>query len=132
MKNLCLLAILLCISCSSSGIQKPMAQCPDSPNCVFSKADDDHFIKPIKTKDSDLVFTRLLEYLKSQDQVELIKSNDYYIHAVYTSSFFGFKDDVEFSKEDNIIHIRSASRTGYSDMGVNRERIEKIKASLDL
>ena len=52
-----------------------------------------------------------------------------YIHAEFTSRLFRFVDDVEFCFDDDhkTIHLRSASRTGYSDLGVNRKRIERIR-----
>lgn len=60
-------------------------------------------------------------------------SDDNYIHAEFTSSIFRFVDDVEFYFEtaEKIVQVRSASRKGYYDWGVNRRRIEKIRKSLD-
>lgn len=54
-----------------------------------------------------------------------------YISAVYVSSIFKFVDDVEVRMDGNIVHIRSASRAGYSDRGVNRARVEAIRAALN-
>ena len=55
-----------------------------------------------------------------------------YLYAEYSSALFGFVDDVEFyfPPETHIIHVRSASRLGHSDLGVNRKRIEAIRARL--
>lgn len=52
-----------------------------------------------------------------------------YLHAVFTSRIFRFKDDLELrmDRENRIIHLRSASRTGYSDFGVNRKRAEQFR-----
>jgi len=54
-----------------------------------------------------------------------------YLSATYMSKIFKYVDDVEIRKESDILwHIRSASRVGYSDMGVNRKRVEAIRAAL--
>ena len=56
-----------------------------------------------------------------------------YIRAEFRSRIFQFVDDVEFLFENqgNVIHVKSASRTGYSDFGVNRKRVEKIRAAFE-
>jgi uncharacterized protein (DUF1499 family) len=65
----------------------------------------------------------------SYDNTRLIKESDNYLHFVFTTKGFHFKDDVEFyfDSENNIIDFKSQSRIGYSDMGVNKERYEMIK-----
>jgi uncharacterized protein (DUF1499 family) len=52
-----------------------------------------------------------------------------HLHARYVSSFFGFVDDIEarLDPEDHVIHLRSASRVGYADRGVNRRRLRAIR-----
>jgi uncharacterized protein (DUF1499 family) len=74
-----------------------------------------------------------LHILKSEKLARILTVQANYIHAEFTSAVFKFVDDVEFYflvKDVNttIIHIRSASRVGYSDLGANRKRIEKIRA----
>jgi uncharacterized protein (DUF1499 family) len=61
-------------------------------------------------------------------KVVTVKAN--YIHAEFRSRLFGFVDDVEFSFDEDpkTVHLRSASRTGYYDFGVNRKRMERIRA----
>ncbi len=63
---------------------------------------------------------------------EMVEVTDHYVHAKFTSRFFRFVDDVEFCIDDDlrIIHVRSSSRVGYFDFGVNRRRIEQIRAKL--
>ena len=112
-------------------------QCPNSPNCVNSQAlDKKHFIKPIgfigtskETKD------RLLKILKAWERTKTKVVQENYIRVEFTSLIFRFVDDVEFyfptaENEKMIIHIRSASRIGYSDFGANRKRIEQIRKKL--
>jgi uncharacterized protein (DUF1499 family) len=51
------------------------------------------------------------------------------VHAESVSALFRFVDDVEFFFDDHqkVIHVKSASRTGYYDLGVNRRRIEIVR-----
>ncbi|WP_313122980.1 DUF1499 domain-containing protein, partial [Exiguobacterium sp.] len=70
----------------------------------------------------------LLRILQILDRVKIVKEEGTYIHAIFTSKVFRFKDDVEFYFDEaaQVIHFRSASRVGYSDWGVNRKRMEDI------
>lgn len=112
------------------GLQQGLLRpCPDSPNCVcseaFSQADKEHAIAPVQAGETTW------ERLKSRI-IELggvIKQDDgHYLHATFTSSLFHFVDDVELrlDSEQGLIQIRSASRVGRSDLGVNRKRVEQI------
>jgi len=105
--------------------------CPDSPNCVSSLAENKkQFIAPIPySGENAVVQQELLEILYSFKRVRIAKLDDTYIHAEFKSFVFRFVDDVEFYLDDvqKVIQIKSASRTGYSDLGVNRRRLEKIR-----
>ncbi len=109
--------------------------CPKTPNCVNSQTTDkEHYIKPLYfsgTKQE--AKERLLKILKSEKRTRILIAQENYIRAAFTSFLFRFVDDVEFYFPEEhtgkmIIQIRSASRTGYSDFGVNRKRIEKIRS----
>jgi apolipoprotein D and lipocalin family protein len=108
-----------------------LTPCPKTPNCVSSLAEDkQHFIEPIPYDGGTAVIRHeLLEILHSFKRVRVVRLEEDYIHAEFVSSVFRFVDDVEFSFDDvkKIIQVKSASRTGYSDLGVNRRRIEKIR-----
>ena len=111
--------------------------CPDKPNCVNSQtADDEHFITPLIFKGtSQQAQKRLLQVLQSMQQTTVITANEGYIRVEFTSKVFKFVDDAEFTllaseNGKTIINVRSASRIGHSDFGVNRERIEQIRAKL--
>lgn len=109
-----------------------LAPCPKSPNCVSSQSDDEgHYIAPI-VYDGTLQDTRekLIYVLQSMKRSRIVKTEDTYIHAEFTSAIFRFVDDVEFYLDDSAktIHMRSASRVGKSDFGVNRKRMEKVRA----
>jgi len=113
-----------------------LAPCPDRPNCVCSEVVDDaaHQVAPLDLAGvppekawADL--QRVVEELGGTIAV----ADDGYIAATFSSALFGFVDDVEFRLDasQQKIQIRSASRVGYSDMGVNRKRVEALTRSFD-
>jgi len=108
-----------------------LTPCPDSPNCVSSQSQDpSRFIEPLSYKGSfQSSRQKLLQLLKPMGGVKIITETKNYIHVTFTSRVFRFIDDVEFYVVEDapVIHVRSASRVGYSDLGVNRRRIEKIR-----
>ncbi|MCZ2720576.1 DUF1499 domain-containing protein [Marinomonas sp. 15G1-11] len=107
--------------------------CPTSPNCISSQAevsDEVHYVEPIIYKQSYLEMQLLLEkYFLDQGNARIVSSELGYFYVEIKSSFFGFVDDVElyWPEADSVLHIRSASRVGYSDMDVNRDRVLKMK-----
>jgi len=74
----------------------------------------------------------LTKLLKTQKNVEIITCQKNYIHAECKSSILGFVDDLEFlwDEKQGLFHVRSASRLGYSDFGVNRKRVENLRNML--
>jgi len=105
--------------------------CPSSPNCVSSQApDEQHRIAPLAYSGSvDVAMKRLTAVIRSLPRTSVITDTGAYLHVEFTSALFRFVDDVEFLADDGaeIIHVRSASRLGTSDLGVNRKRIEEIR-----
>jgi uncharacterized protein (DUF1499 family) len=65
------------------------------------------------------------------DRAEIIQADGNYVYAEFTTALMGFVDDVEFFLDESagVIHVRSASRLGESDLGVNRKRVEAIRAA---
>lgn len=114
--------------------QGQLGVCPESPNCVSSSATDaDHLIAALAIEgDADAAWRGLNEWHTERDDVEIVTSTGDYLHVVYTSSIMRYQDDVEFllSADGGEIAVRSASRVGYGDMGVNRDRIETIRSAL--
>ena len=107
--------------------------CPNSPNCVSSQASDpEHFVEAIATSDAEAAFARIAELVAADKTAAIVTKNDGYLYAEYTSNLMGFVDDVEFwlDRDAGEIAVRSASRLGESDLGVNRKRIEAIRAAL--
>ena len=105
--------------------------CPKTPNCVSSvDTDRGHFVQPLRfvgsVKDA---LDRVLNILSDLKRVRVVTFEENFIHAESVSAIMRFVDDVEFFFDDRqkVIHVKSASRVGYSDLGVNRRRIERIR-----
>jgi len=108
-----------------------LSPCPDSPNCVSSQSTDKkHYIEPLRYQGTLAeARDRLVSVVHSMGRSTVVTVQENYIHAEFTSGLFRFIDDVEFYFDDNhkTMHLRSASRIGYSDLGVNLKRIERIR-----
>ena len=112
-----------------------LSECPDSPNCVSSQTvKKDHAVDPLSYNGSySEAKQALLSIISSLPRTKITADNDRYVHVTFTSRLMRFVDDVEFLFDDanKHIHVRSASRVGYSDMGVNRKRVEDLRKRLD-
>ena len=108
-----------------------LSPCPKSPNCVSSLSKDkSHYVEPLSYKVSpEKAREKLITVINSMKRSEIVTAEMNYIHATFKSGLFRFVDDVEFLFDDQrkVIDLRSASRTGYSDLGVNRKRVEEIR-----
>ncbi len=111
-----------------------LSPCPESPNCVVSqKADEEHLIAPLTYQgEREQAKKTLLQVLTVVPGTEVIEHNENYILAQSTSRLMGFIDDVEFyfPTDKKAIEMRSASRLGESDLGVNRRRLEQIRFAM--
>ncbi|MGB3401503.1 MAG: DUF1499 domain-containing protein [Microcoleaceae cyanobacterium] len=109
--------------------------CPESPNCVSSQSlDEEHQIDPLNYQATpEETFDRLKMVIETMNNAEIITENNSYLYAEFTTPILGFVDDVEFylDSDQNLIQVRSASRLGESDLGVNRRRIETIRAMFE-
>jgi uncharacterized protein (DUF1499 family) len=109
-----------------------LAPCPASPNCVSSQAGDEvHRVPPIPfTGTAGAAIDRLAGIVRSLPRASVITATKTYLHAEFRSAVFRFVDDVEFLADEpaGVIQVRSASRVGSSDLGVNRKRVETIRA----
>ena len=112
-----------------------LAACPDRPNCVSTQAENtDSRLDPIPLSRSLEEARRQIDTtLRSMPRTRIVSSGDGYLHAESRSLWLGFVDDVEFAIDESagLIHFRSASRVGYSDLGVNRERMEEFRARFE-
>ena len=107
--------------------------CPDSPNCVCSDAQDAHAIAPFKLKTPPAqAWETVRRTLAGLPRARVAQATSDYLQAEFTSRVFRFVDDVEMELRPTagIIAVRSASRVGYSDFGVNRKRIEDLRRRL--
>lgn len=106
--------------------------CPPSPNCVSSMVSDtQHMIEPFAfdgLTQSDAK-DYLLAIINQFPRTKVITQQHNYVHAEFKTKWMGFIDDVEFyfPEDASIIHIKSASRVGYHDMGTNRKRLESLR-----
>lgn len=136
-----LFALLLMSLFSCSG-QRPsnlgvsdnqLAPCPPSPNCVSSDAADEaHKVRPLTfTLPAEDAWEIAKQTVSAMPRTKIISASDDYLHAECSSAVFGFVDDLELHlrPDENIIAIRSASRMGHSDFGVNRDRVEKLRSA---
>ncbi len=110
--------------------------CPGSPNCVNSQAgvaDKTHFISPLTyTGAPENAYDTLVSVVQAMAGSNITQKKKDYLRATFTTALMGFVDDVEFYfPEQPVIHVRSASRKGYSDFGVNRKRIETIRSRFE-
>ncbi len=108
--------------------------CPGTPNCVNSQSQEaEHSIEPLAYQEnSETAIAQLKEIINQQERTTIVSETDNYLYAQFTSHWMGYVDDVEFYVNDNkgVIDVRSASRLGESDLGVNRQRIETIREQL--
>ena len=114
-------------------IDEKLGGCPSSPNCVSTASDDaQHRIDPITfTGSVENTCEKLIQTVGQLPRTRLVTQKDNYLHFECRSRIFQFVDDLEFyvDPQAKTIQIRSASRVGYSDLGVNRKRVEKIRSA---
>ena len=131
------IALLACAGArtTSPGLDDSrLGPCPSSPNCVSSDAGDPgHRIPPFELavpapeawNAARLAVARL-------PRTRVVAQTPDHLHAECSSALFGFVDDLELELRgaQGLIAVRSASRTGYGDLGVNRRRVERLRALL--
>lgn len=107
-----------------------LAPCPSSPNCVSSLADPSdevHYVTPLPLASVD----QLVAAVERLPRTEVVERREAGLHAVCTTALMRFKDDLELEIADDCVHVRSASRLGYGDLGVNRRRVERLRTILE-
>ena len=104
-----------------------LTACPDSPNCVSSEAGtaDEKKVEPLPLSAWETLPTLIADL-----GGEVTIQDDAYIASEFKSSLFGFVDDVEFRRTETDIQVRSGSRVGHSDAGVNSARIAELREKL--
>ncbi len=111
-----------------------LAACPEKPNCVSTQATDEgHQIQPLTfDSEQDAMVAAVRDALAKFPRTQIITDADGYFHAECTSLICRYVDDLEvwIDGEARLVHARSASRVGYSDLGVNRKRVEQLFAAI--
>ena len=115
-------------------VAERLVACPDKPNCVSSEArDTGHAVAPLLLNgDPAAAWEGICAIVSRLPRSEVVRATGYYLHVTLKSRWFGFVDDLELLWDTGTdrVAIRSASRTGYSDLGVNRRRIEQLRIQL--
>ncbi len=119
--------------------KRSLPACPDKPNCVISIGDDfasnsTSHIEPFHyTGEPETARQLLIKTIEEYSRAKIIKQERGYLHSTFTSMVFRFVDDVVFLfvEDEKLIHVRSASRTGYFDFGANRKRVEALRKSFN-
>ena len=109
-----------------------LAPCKRSPNCVSSQADPadrEHYIAPIPFRGA---MRRLRRAVESMERSTVISATESYLYAEYRTPLLRYVDDLElfYDERSGLVHVRSASRLGRRDFGVNRKRVEALRAIL--
>lgn len=112
-----------------------LAPCPGSPNCVNSFSQEAQSkIEPLTYSSTPTqAMANLKSIIQNMERTNIITETENYLYAEFKTKLMGFVDDVEFLLDPSakVIQVRSASRLGQSDLGVNRQRIETIRAKLN-
>jgi uncharacterized protein (DUF1499 family) len=132
--------VVLISGCQSAPSRSPglrdgrLSGCPDSPNCVSTESiGEKHSIAPLTfTSSPGDALNCLKRIIADMKRTKIVQADDYYMWAEFRT-LLGFVDDVEFYIDDRsrTIRMRSASRFGYWDFGVNRRRLEEIRSRFD-
>ncbi|WP_198265717.1 DUF1499 domain-containing protein [sulfur-oxidizing endosymbiont of Gigantopelta aegis] len=116
---------------SPPSLDQQLPPCPDKPNCINSEYPDDkaHYLAPLNYPEANKAqVMTLAETIIKKMGGEIVFADQHYLKALFSSRIFGFIDDFELRLESasKQVHIRSASRTGYSDFGVNKRRVKEF------
>ncbi len=114
-----------------------LARCRSSPNCVSSQAepaDAEHYAAPIAFKGTALeAMAAARKALEGIGRCTVIRHESNYLYAECRTRLMRFVDDIEFTHDERAgaLHVRSASRLGRRDFGVNRQRVEAVRAAIE-
>jgi uncharacterized protein (DUF1499 family) len=106
-----------------------LAPCKRSPNCVSSQAepsDLEHYVPPIR---GSMAAAR--DAVRAMPRTTIVEERDNYLYAEFRTRLLGYVDDVELFFDGRVIHVRSCSRLGRRDFGVNRKRVEELRTLVE-
>ena len=108
--------------------------CPATPNCVCSEQQaEGAYVEPLGyTTTEEEAWRKIKQAIVATDGA-VVTEQDGYLHAIYETPLMRYVDDVELRLDENqqLIHVRSASRVGHSDFGANRKRVARIRNAFD-
>ncbi|CAH1000940.1 hypothetical protein LEM8419_01961 [Neolewinella maritima] len=126
-------AVLATLALPNSLMPRTLQPCPDSPNCVSTQTD-----QPKKKRDpipftgsAEDAMARIKTVVSAMSRTTLVEEDEHYLHYTFKTWPIPYIDDVEFviDPAEQVIHYRSASRVGHSDLGVNGRRMAKVVAA---
>ena len=109
-----------------------LAPCRRTPNCVSSQADAadaEHYIAAIPFRGDAMSAIR--KAVAAMPRATVVSETHNYLYAEFRSKLLGFVDDVEFFFDGAVVHVRSCSRLGRRDFGVNRRRVEELRRLIE-
>jgi uncharacterized protein (DUF1499 family) len=115
-------------SMTENSVTSQVALYPDHPQRKYAD------IAPLRVKgEGPATIAQIKALVEGMDGAKVVKSEPGYLYAQFTSKLMKYVDDVEFwfDPAANVIQVRSASRVGRGDLGVNRKRIEAVRAAFD-
>ena len=100
-----------------------LTDCKLTTNCIF---------QTWKVDDTEKAFTELIQILENTPRLKIIEKEKNYIHAIATSRIMNFIDDIEIKSlnQSNIFQVKSSSRVGIYDLGVNKKRVQRLRFRL--
>jgi uncharacterized protein (DUF1499 family) len=108
-----------------------LAPMPRTPNAVSSQSGDEaHRVEPLRyAGEGAAAFARLRDLVADWPGATVVTETPGYLHAEFQTRWLRFVDDVELLLDPaaGVVHVRSASRLGHSDLGTNRRRVEAIR-----
>ncbi len=111
-----------------------LSPCSDRPNCVSSEAPPgSNHVAPLRFSKSAPAAWQNLQNILIDMGGQIEKVDDHFLHVTFRSRIFRFVDDLtcRLDRDNKLIQLRSASRVGYFDFGVNRKRVERLRMTFD-
>ncbi|MSR63532.1 MAG: DUF1499 domain-containing protein [Planctomycetes bacterium] len=138
------LGVVACVGCAGIRPTKlgvdggRLSPCPSSPNCVNSQAQaelDEHFVAALSVEgDPARAWSAAVRAAKALPRASVVEERDGYLWLEIRSRVFGFADDLELALDaaHQRVEVRSCSRLGHSNLGVNRARVEALRGAYAL
>jgi uncharacterized protein (DUF1499 family) len=132
---LCAAACAIMLSTAPARSATMLPTCPERPNCVSSLATRaSQQVAPFAfTGPADVAQGRLQHLIEQDGSASVVDARPGWLAVEFRSKLFGFIDDLRFELDPaaGVFHVHSASRSGYWDLGVNRRRVEALRAKFN-